>query len=74
MARLVLTNSKLGPEHYRAICGEIGERLRSVLRPETDFPLKIVQLLDLLATTNCEGPSIAPTLGEMTDATFMDVI
>jgi hypothetical protein len=73
MARLVLINGKLGPEHYRAICDEIGARLGFMVRPEKDFPPRIAELLNQLAALDCEAPSIAPALSDLTDPAFMDV-
>ena len=42
--------SGLGPEHYRAICDEIGERLRYSLPPTASgLPVRIAELLARLA-------------------------
>jgi hypothetical protein len=51
--------------HCRAICDEIGERLRQVLKPEAlEIPQRLVVLLDRLVKLE-EAPSIAPTIDEM---------
>jgi hypothetical protein len=51
--------------HCRAICDEIGERLRQVLKPEAlEMPQRLLALLDRLAEAD-EAPSIVPSLGEM---------
>ena len=50
--------------HCRAICDEIGERLRQVLKPEAlVIPQRLVTLLDRLA--ELEAPSIVPSIDEM---------
>jgi hypothetical protein len=51
--------------HCRAICDEIGERLREVLKPEAlEIPQRFVMLLDRLAKLE-EAPSIVPSIDEM---------
>jgi hypothetical protein len=51
--------------HCRAICDEIGERLRQVLKPEAlEIPQRLVMLLDRLAKLE-EAPSIVPSIDEM---------
>jgi hypothetical protein len=51
--------------HCRAICDEIGERLRQVLKPEAlEIPQRLVTLLDRLVKLE-EAPSIVPTIEEM---------
>lgn len=53
--------------HARAICDEIGERLRQMLRPETAaLPVSLQILIDRLADQDRElAPSIAPDLDDM---------
>ena len=53
--------------HCRAICEEIGERLRTILRPETAaVPPRLQVLIDRLADQDRElEPSIAPDLDDM---------
>jgi hypothetical protein len=54
--------------HCRAICDEIGERLRIMLRPETaTVPLRLQILIDRLADQDREpSASIVPDLDDMT--------
>jgi hypothetical protein len=55
----------LDPTHCHAICEEIGERLRAVLKPEaSEIPPRLLVLLDRLAQLD-EAPSIAPSIDEM---------
>jgi hypothetical protein len=50
--------------HCRAICEEIGERLRQVLKPEAlEIPARLLALLDRLAELD-EAPSIVPSIDE----------
>ena len=53
--------------HSRAICNEIGERLRTILRPETaDLPVRLQVLIDRLADQERQlVPSIVPDLDDM---------
>lgn len=53
--------------HCRAICEEIGERLRTVLRPEmAGLPIRLQVLIDRLADQDREmAPAIVPNLDEM---------
>ena len=53
--------------HCRAICEEIGERLRTILPPETAaLPPRLQFLIDRLAEQDHElGPSTAPDLDDM---------
>jgi hypothetical protein len=53
--------------HARAICDEIGERLRMMLRPETaDLPVGLQILIARLADQDREpAPSIVPDLDDM---------
>ena len=51
--------------HCRAICDEIGERLREVLRREaSEMPPRLLMLVDELAQLD-HGPSIVPSIDEM---------
>ncbi len=51
--------------HCRAICDEIGERLRDVLgRDASEIPPRLLMLVHELAQLD-EGPSIVPSIGEM---------
>ena len=51
--------------HCRAICDEIGERLRQVLKAEAlEIPQRLVTLLDRLAELE-QAPSIVPSIDEM---------
>jgi len=52
--------------HCRAICDEIGERLREVLRREaSEMPPRLLMLLDELAQLDDHGPSIVPSIDEI---------
>jgi hypothetical protein len=52
--------------HCRAICDEIGERLREVLRREaSETPPRLLMLLDELAQLDDHGPSIVPSIDEI---------
>ena len=53
--------------HCRAICDEIGGRLRTMLRAETgNLPTRLQILLDRLADQDRElAPSIVPDLDDM---------
>jgi hypothetical protein len=52
--------------HCRAICDEIGERLREVLRGEaSEMPPRLLMLMDELAQLDDHGPSIVPSIDEM---------
>ena len=51
--------------HCRAICEEIGERLRQVLKPEAlEIPQHLLGLLERLAELE-QAPSIVPSMDEM---------
>lgn len=59
----------IASEHARAICEEIGERLRYALRGDyTDFPPRLRELMDRLAQLDCDVPSLVPTMEDMTRA------
>jgi hypothetical protein len=65
MPNRVATVASLDHVHCRAICDEIGERLRSFLdREASDMPPRLLMLLNQLAQSDC-GPSIVPTIDEM---------
>jgi hypothetical protein len=56
----------LDHNHCRAICDEIGERLREVLRREaSEMPPRLLMLMDELAQLDDHGPSIVPSIDEM---------
>ena len=51
--------------HCRAICDEIGERLRYALaREKSEIPPRLMALIERLALLD-EAPSIAPSIEEM---------
>jgi hypothetical protein len=54
-------------EHCRAICDEIGERLRLIFKPEAaELPERLSRLLQRLAEMEHEpAPSIVPSMGDM---------
>ena len=58
---------KIDATHSRAICDEIGERLRTMLRPETaELPARLQVLMDRLADQERQSaPSIVPELDDM---------
>jgi hypothetical protein len=59
----------LDQAHCRAICDEIGERLRQVLKSESlEIPQRLLMLLDRLAVE--QAPSIAPSIDEMSFPQF----
>jgi hypothetical protein len=50
--------------HCRAICDEIGERLRQVLKPEAlEIPQRLLMLLNRLAKLE-QAPSIVPSIDD----------
>jgi hypothetical protein len=59
--------------HCRAICDEIGERLRYDPREEaSDIPPRLLALMDKLA--QLEGmPSIVPSIEEMSFSEYLDI-
>ena len=63
----VLNERQIDGVHCRAICDEIGERLRMMLRPETAaLPVRLQILLDRLADQERDlAPSIVPDLDDM---------
>jgi hypothetical protein len=58
---------QIDSSHCRAICDEIGERLRAILAPETpEMPARLQMLLDRLAEQDRElAPSIVPSMDDM---------
>ncbi|WFU35011.1 hypothetical protein QA635_11670 [Bradyrhizobium brasilense] len=57
----------IASEHARAICEEIGERLRHALRGDyADLPPRLRELVNELALQDCEAPPLVPTMAEMT--------
>jgi hypothetical protein len=55
----------LGSRHCRAICEEIGERLAVTLRPPTELPPQLADLLARLALLDHDAPSIVPDIEDM---------
>ena len=53
--------------HCRAICDEIGERLRAILARQTpEMPARLQMLLERLAEQDRElAPSIVPSMDDM---------
>jgi hypothetical protein len=58
---------KIDSSHCRAICDEIGDRLRAMLDRESPaMPLRLRLLMDRLAEQDLElAPSIAPSMDDM---------
>ncbi len=57
---------RIGSKHCRAICDEVGERLRQQIdRTTTSPPKKIIELLRELELRELEAPSIVPSLEDM---------
>jgi hypothetical protein len=65
MANGTAAHLSIDPIHCRAICDEIGERLRYLLKREiSDIPPQLLILLDKFADLEF-APSIVPSMGEM---------
>jgi hypothetical protein len=70
--RLMLNRKAPSPQldsgHCRAICEEVGERLRILLdKQSTEIPPRLRLLLDRLAELDSrQAPSIAPAMDDMT--------
>jgi hypothetical protein len=65
MPNSAIAAPKLDHIHSRAICDEIGERLRIVLRREAlEIPPHLVVLIDKFAEVD-RAPSIVPSIDEM---------
>jgi hypothetical protein len=81
MRKLNAANLVLDSTHCRAICDEIGERLRSVLKPATsDVPPRLLDLIGRLAVLEQRdllpvelAPSIVPS-GEEVSLPTADLI
>ena len=58
---------KIDSEHCRAICDEIGDRLRFVLDKEASpIPQRLQMLIDRLAELDrSQAPSIVPAMDDM---------
>jgi hypothetical protein len=59
---------QIDTSHTRAICDEIGDRLRGFLRCQAndELPPRLRELMEQLARTDdVPSPSIAPSLDEM---------
>ncbi len=58
---------KIDSSHCRAICDEIGDRLRAILDRESPaMPLRLLVLLDRLAEQDFDlAPPIAPSMDDM---------
>jgi len=58
---------QLSSEHCRAICDEIGDRLRFALRKDTgEMPQRLRVLIDRLAELDADqAPSIVPAMDDM---------
>ena len=60
-----MSEAKLSSQHCRAICNEVGERLRYYLdRSSTSVPSRLLELLQQLALREVEAPSIVPDMPE----------
>jgi len=62
--------------HCRAICDEIGGRLPFIMKPASDIPPRLLDLIGRLAELEQAelpqlelAPSIVPSIDEMSDAT-----
>lgn len=52
--------------HARAICDEVGERLRHLLRDDyTQLPPFLQQRLDRLSAPDCDAPSLVPLVNDL---------
>jgi hypothetical protein len=71
-------NLRIHPTHCRAICDEIGERLRESLgRESTDMPpylRRLVDRLDELDLDNVSSPGIVPLIEDPLDSTISAVL
>jgi len=55
----------LSSKHCRAICDEIGERLRDILKPNaSELPLRLTRLMARLEELD-RSPSTVPSIAEM---------
>jgi hypothetical protein len=62
--------------HCRAICDEIGERLHFIMKPASDIPPRLLDLIDRLAELEKSdlprlkrAPSIVPSIDEISNTT-----
>jgi hypothetical protein len=55
---------KIDHEHYRAICDEVGDRLRTILNREaSELSPRMILLLNRLAEMECDtAPSVVPSM------------
>jgi hypothetical protein len=64
--------SQLDHTHCRAICDEIGERLREILgRETTEIPPRLLTLIDRLAQLD-DAPSIMSSIKEATSPRYLE--
>jgi hypothetical protein len=81
MAKRNAATLELNHTHCRAICDEIGERLRIVLKPGTSaIPLHLLALMDRFKQLEMDSnpylecaPAIVPTIDDMSSATPRDL-
>ena len=62
-------NMRIDAEHAQAICAEIGDRLREILRRDasSELPPRLRHLMRRLAEADQEtAPSLVPSLEDMT--------
>jgi hypothetical protein len=62
--------------HCRAICDEIGERLHFIMKPASDIPPRLLDLIDRLAELEKSdlprlkrAPSIVPSIDKISNTT-----
>lgn len=56
----------LNSKHCRAICNEIGERLRHILKPDaSELPPRLTRLMTRLEEQDRAAPPIVPSIEEM---------
>ena len=62
---------RIGTKHCRAICDEVGERLRQHIDRTTAPPSqKILELLQELELRELDAPSIVPSLEDLDASVF----
>jgi hypothetical protein len=68
MSEKSVANIQIDQTHCRAICDEIGDRLREILRRKTAGPSPRLQyLLERLAESDGDfAPSVVPSIEDMT--------
>jgi hypothetical protein len=66
-----LANIQMDEEHVRAICAEIGDRLRIALGEPLPTPLNLARLIDRLSDLD-DSPSIVPSMELVSAPTSMD--